>query len=47
MYQMHPDFKPHKPVTFEQLQAIMDAPVLDTSLLPEPYPFTAGIRRGF
>lgn len=36
MYKPHPDFKPHKPVTFEQLQAIMDAPVLDTSLLPEP-----------
>ena len=33
---MHPDFKPHKPVTFEQLQAIMDTPVLVTDQLPEP-----------
>lgn len=36
MYKMHPDFKPHIPVTFEQLQAIMDAPVLVTDRLPDP-----------
>ena len=36
MYKPHSDFKPHIPVTFEQLQDIMDRPVVDTSLIKNP-----------
>ncbi|MBP5224982.1 MAG: mandelate racemase/muconate lactonizing enzyme family protein [Lachnospiraceae bacterium] len=36
MYKLHPDFKPFVPVTFEQLQDIMDRPVVDVSLLKTP-----------
>ena len=36
MYKLHSDFKPHIPVTFEQLQEIMDRPVVDTSLIKNP-----------
>jgi L-alanine-DL-glutamate epimerase-like enolase superfamily enzyme len=36
MYRTHPDFTAPKPVTFQQLQAIMDRPVLDTSRIGSP-----------
>jgi L-alanine-DL-glutamate epimerase-like enolase superfamily enzyme len=36
MYKLHTDFKPHIPVTFNQLQEIMDHPVLQTEKLPDP-----------
>ena len=36
LYQLHPDFQPHIPVTAEQLQEIMDRPVLVTDRLPDP-----------
>ena len=36
MYQLHKDFKAHKPVTFAQLQEIMDRPVLQTECLHVP-----------
>lgn len=36
MYQIHPDFKPHIPVSQEQLRKIMDSPVIVTDLLPDP-----------
>ena len=36
MYHIHPDFPPRKPVTGEQLQAALDAPVLQTAGIPGP-----------
>ena len=36
MYKLHPDFKPHIPVTFDQLQEIMDRPVVDVSQINNP-----------
>ena len=36
MYKIHSDFKPHIPVTFRQLQELMDQPVLLTEKLPHP-----------
>jgi L-alanine-DL-glutamate epimerase-like enolase superfamily enzyme len=36
MYQVHSDFKPHIPVTFPQLQEIMDRPVLVTDRIKNP-----------
>lgn len=36
MYHMHSDFKPFVPVSFEKLQRIMEEPVVDTSMLPNP-----------
>jgi len=36
MYRIHPDFSPRKPVTGLQLQAALDAPVLQTAGIPGP-----------
>lgn len=36
MYKRSPDFMPHRPVTFGQLQAIMDEPVVNTGRLTSP-----------
>ncbi len=36
MYRIHPDFPPRTPVTGEQLQAALDAPVLRAADLPGP-----------
>jgi L-alanine-DL-glutamate epimerase-like enolase superfamily enzyme len=36
MYKLHADFLPHKKVTFSQLQAIMDEPVIETGLIKRP-----------
>ncbi|GHT68540.1 hypothetical protein FACS1894110_16300 [Spirochaetia bacterium] len=36
MYKIHSDFKPHRPVTFAQLQELMDRPVVNTALIYRP-----------
>ena len=36
MYRLHPDFKPFQYVPFEELQKIMDEPVVDVSRLKDP-----------
>ena len=36
MYTIHKDFKPHKPVSFSELQEIMDQPVLEKEKLKNP-----------
>ena len=36
MYNIHSDFTPHKPVSFAQLQEIMDKPVLQAEKIPSP-----------
>ncbi len=41
MYRIHPDFKPFQSVTFDELQAIMDQPVVDVSMLPNPIIITS------
>lgn len=36
MYQIHPDFSPHRPVSFAMLQELMDKPVIQTQLIDTP-----------
>lgn len=36
MFRLNPDFKPYRPVTFDELQEIMDRPVVDVSRFPNP-----------
>ena len=36
MYKLHKDFSPHKPVTFTQLQEIMDRPVIKSEIVGSP-----------